>query len=312
MWRRLLAASAVSFFFLVAATAADAPRVVVSIKPVHSLVAAVMDGVGTPDLLIEGGGSPHTYSLRPSQAQALQEADVVFWIGESLEGFLAKPLQALPRDAILVALHEADGVRLLAGRESGEWETDDHAHDHAHDHGHDHFRTDMHIWLDPLNAQAMAARIAAALATVDPGNAQKYASNAARLHESLVQLDARLQDRLRSVQGVPYLVFHDSYRYFENRYKLNAVGSITVTPEQQPGVQRLYQIRNLIIESGAKCVFSEPQFEPVLVETVIEDTQARAGVLDPLGAELVPGPEAYFDLLDHLAHSLRECLSGAS
>lgn len=321
----LLAASAVSLCLLLgtnAGMAADAPRVVASIKPVHSLVAAVMDGVADPDLLIEGAGSPHTYSLRPSEAQALQEADVVFWIGEDLETFLAKPLQALPREATLVALHEAEGVRLLAGRKGGDWQAHDHAddqaddhghgHEHEQDHGHEHGGMDMHIWLDPVNAQAMVARIATTLGTVDPQNAQQYASNAAVVRQQLAELDQKVQDQLRPVQGEPYLVFHDAYRYFEDRYDLNAVGSITVTPEQQPGAQRLYQIRSLIANSGAKCVFSEPQFEPQLVETVIEGTQARSGVLDPLGAELAPGPTAYFDLLDQLAKSLRDCLDDAA
>lgn len=312
MARLLWAAAGVSLFSVLAVAAgaaADAPRVVVSIKPLHSLVATVMDGVASPDLLIEGAGSPHTYAVRPSQAQALQEADVVFWIGEQLEGFLAKPLQALPQAATLVALHEAEGVKLLAARAGGRWEPHDHGDDHEHDHGHDHRGMDMHIWLDPVNAQAMVAQIATTLATVDPENTQKYSSNAAVVRQDLAELDARLQEQLRSVQSEPYLVFHDAYRYFEGRYNLNALGSITITPDKQPGAQRLYEIRSLIVESGAKCVFREPQFEPHLVETVIEGTQARSGVLDPLGAELAPGPAAYFDLLDQLARSLHDCLS---
>ena len=308
-----------------AGKAADGPRVVVSIKPVHSLVAGVMDGIGDPRLLIDGGGSPHTWSLRPSEARALQEADALFWIGEDLEAFLAKPLQTLPRGAAIVALHEADGVKLLAGREGGGWEAHDHddasaladAHEHEHedadDHGaaREHDGADMHIWLDPLNAQAMVISIATTLSAVDPHNAERYRANAAVVRQRLSVLDARLMDRLSSIQKNPYIVFHDAYRYFEDRYNLNAVGSITVTPEQQPGVQRLYQIRSRIIETGATCVFSEPQFEPVLVATIIEGTQARPGVLDPLGADLAAGPDAYFDLMDQLAGSLRRCLEGA-
>jgi zinc transport system substrate-binding protein len=335
MLKMLPAATAVSFVALVlssaglagAGAAADAPRVIVSIKPVHSLVAGVMDGIGDPELLIEGGGSPHTYSLRPSEAQALQEADVVFWIGEELEGFLARPLQTLPRAATLVALHQAEGVRLLDAREGGGWEAHAHdpepehapqqehghahEHEHEHEHGHGHGNADMHIWLDPVNAQAMVASIATTLSTLDPPNEQHYASNAAGLLQQLADLDTRLREQLGPVENVPYIVFHDAYQYFEDRYNLNAVGSITVTPEQQPGAQRLYDIRARIAETGVACVFSEPQFQPSLVETVIEGTQARAGVLDPLGAELAPGPEAYFELMDQLAAALRGCLEGA-
>jgi zinc transport system substrate-binding protein len=324
MLNKMSVATAVSFcwiFLPIAGAAAEAPRVVVSIKPVHSLVAGVMDGVGSPELLIHGGGSPHTYSLRPSDAQALQEADVVFWIGEELEGFLARPLQTLPRAAAVVALHEADGVRLLAGREGGAWEAhahhdSDNAHEHDHEHEHEHQHThegaDMHVWLDPVNAQAMVAAIAKELSAIDPENEERYTSNATFLHQRLGELDTTLQDQLEPVQNDPYIVFHDAYQYFEDRYDLNAVGSITITPEQQPGARRLYEIRARIVETGSACVFSEPQFEPVLVETVIEGTGARSGVLDPLGAELEAGPDAYFDLMDQLAGSLRNCLDKAS
>jgi zinc transport system substrate-binding protein len=316
MRKKVSVATAVSFCWIfssiagspIAGAAADAPRVVVSIKPVHSLVAGVMDGVGNPELLIHGSGSPHTYSLRPSEAQALQEADVVFWIGEELEGFLARPLQNLPRAAAVVALHEADGVRLLAGREGGAWEAHAH-HDSGHEHAHE--GADMHVWLDPVNAQAMVAAIARELSAIDPQNEETYASNAAVLHQRLEELDTTLQDQLEPVQNDPYIVFHDAYQYFEDRYDLNTVGSITITPERQPGARRLYEIRARIVETGAACVFSEPQFEPVLVETVIEGTSARSGVLDPLGAELEAGPDAYFDLMDQLAGSLRACLGRA-
>jgi zinc transport system substrate-binding protein len=295
-----------------AGVAADVPRVVVSIKPVHSLVAAVMEGVADPALLLAGAGSPHTYALRPSDAQALQEADVVFWIGENLEGFLARPLQALARDARLVALHEAEGVRLLGARESGEWQAYAHNQpDHADAHEHAHEGADMHIWLDPGNVQAMVRTIARTLSEIDPRNKERYAANASLLHERLTQLDMALQERLTPVKDGPYIVFHDAYQYFENRYNLNAVGALTIMPESWPGARRLYEMRAKVIDAGAQCVFSEPQFEPALVETLVAGTGARTGVLDPLGATLTAGPEAYFDLMNQLAEALRGCLEEA-
>ena len=292
-----------------AGVAAGAPRVVVSIKPVHSLVAAVMDDVAEPALLLAGAGSPHAYALRPSEARALQEADVVFWIGEDLEGFLARPLQALARNAKVVALHEADGVRLLAGRESGGWQA--HAHnqpDHADEHENQHEGADMHNWLDPRNAQAMARAIARTLSRIDPRNEERYTANADLLHQSLAQLDINLRERLTPVQDDPYIVFHDAYQYFENRYNLNAVGSLSIMPESRPGARRLYEIRARIVETGAQCVFSEPLFESALVETLVAGTGARTGVLDPLGAELPAGPHAYFELMNQLADALGGCL----
>jgi zinc transport system substrate-binding protein len=314
MLKVLTAAIAVSLAFRpwASAGAADAPRVVVSIKPVHSLVAAVMEGIADPALLLAGAGSPHAYTLRPSEARALQEADVVFWIGAELEGFLAKPLQALAHDATVVALHEADGVTLLPGREGGIWQV--HARnqvDHADEHRHGHKGADMHVWLDPRNAQAMVGTIASTLSRIDPQNEDRYTANASLLNQRLTLLDTELQDRLRPVQDDPYIVFHDAYQYFENRYHLKPVGSLTIMPESRPGAQRLYEIRARMVETGAECVFSEPQFESTLVETLVAGTKARTGVLDPLGATLAAGPDAYFDLMDRLAGSLRSCLDEA-
>ena len=351
-----LAAGAALASAAAAPALADPPAVVASIMPVHSLVAGVMGDVGAPALLVEGGGSPHSYSLRPSEAAALQKADVVFWIGAELETFLERPLAALPRGARIVALHEAEGVTLLPYREDDDVDEhghgdhaeekghDDHGHgDHAEEEGHDdhghgdhaeekahddhghgdhaeaeghddhgHGETDMHVWLDPVNAQAMVKRIAAALGEADPANASKYQSNAANLEGRLADLDAGLARDLAPVKERPYVVFHDAYAYFEKRYGLTHAGSITVDPDRQPGAKRLFKIREKIAETGAACVFSEPQFEPALVETVIEGTKARTGVLDPLGADLAPGMDAYFTLMRNLAASLKGCLNPAS
>jgi zinc transport system substrate-binding protein len=303
----------------ISARADGAPAVVVSIKPIHSLVAGVMEGVGTPDLLIEGAGSPHSYALRPSQAMALDQAQVVFWVGEDLEAFLVRPLAALSDDALLVALHDVDGVRLLPTREGGMWaangdedESSGHAHEHedeeGHDEGHDHGALDMHLWLDPQNAAAMVDAIAATLSAADPAHAAAYGANAARMRAELASLDAELAAALAPVRERPFAVFHDAYQYFEDRYGLHAVGSITVDPQRAPGAGRLRDIRAGLEELDAACVFAEPQFRPALIETVVEGTGAGTGVLDPLGAELEAGPDQYALLLRALSGSLIECL----
>jgi zinc transport system substrate-binding protein len=274
--------------------------VVASIKPVHALVAGVMAGAGEPTLLVTGGRSPHAYALRPSEARALERADVVFWVGDALETFLEKPLRALSGDARIVALGEAQGVVLLAAGETGG--------ERAHGHG----GVDMHIWLDPINAKAMVSAIAAALGDADPGRAAVYAANAERLRARLDRLDAELAADLAPVAGRRYVVFHDAYRYFEKRYRLSPAGAITVNPARQPGARTVRAIRSRIIDLGAVCVFGEPQFEPALVATVIEGTPARPAVLDPLGADLEPGVDAYFTLMRNLAKSLVGCLTPAN
>lgn len=289
--------------------ASEAPAVVASVAPVHSLVAAVMAGVGEPTLLVKGAASPHTATLRPSEAAALQRADVVFWIGQGLETFLEKPLAALPSRAKVVALAAAPGVTLLPAREGGAWDTHDRGHDHGERIGEGHRQAiDMHVWLDPENGKAMAAAAAAALAEADPARAATYAANAQALLQRLDDLDRELRGKLAPVADTPYVVFHDAYQYFEARYRLSPTGAITFSPERVPGARTLSEIRDRIKSSGAVCVFREPQFEPGLVKTVVAGSAARVGVLDPIGADIPPGPDAYFTLLTRLASSLVDCL----
>lgn len=290
-----------------------------SIKPVHSLVASVMAGVGTPFLIVQGGGSPHTYSLKPSDAAALKQARVVFWVGETLEVFLAGALETIAENAVVVELSEADGLAPLPLREGGVWEShDDHddGHERAHDAGHgDHAETDAHhgfdphIWLDPQNAQAMVAAITAALSSADPEHADAYAANGAATTARLDALTAEIATILDPVRDRPFIVFHDGYHYFEDRFGLNAAGSITVSPDVQPGAARLMEVRDKVAALGAVCVLTEPQFEPRLVQTVIEGTTARTAMLDPLGADLADGPDLYFDMMLGNARALRDCLS---
>jgi len=308
-FRRILRMLASSPLLLTAAAAAE-PQVVASIKPIHSLVAGVMQGVGEPVLLLSGASSPHDYSLRPSDARSLEGAAAMFWVGEGLEAFLAKPLDALAGDAPIVALSEADGVALLPTSEGGLWQEDAHEEEpHAEEHEHEH---DMHAWLDPHNAAAMVEAIVSALGTVDPENGARYEANGRELRARLEALDEELRDQLAPVADRPFVVFHDAYQYFGQRYGLSEVGSITVDPQRRPGAQRLTEIRARLQELGAACVFAEPQFEPAVVDTVIEGSAARKGVLDPLGATLEAGPDQYFELLEALAGALVACLDGRS
>ena len=286
---------------------ADAPRVVVSIKPLHSLVAGVMKGVGAPRLLVRGVASPHRHALRPSEARALANADVVFWVGETVEHFLVTTLEAAR--ARVVALLEAPDVRVLPAREGGVWKVRGSGRDHDHDHDHGHGHEDGHIWLDPRNAIAIAETVARVLAEADPGNAVRYRENAHDLAARLATLENELATTLSPVKRVPYVVFHDAYQYLEARFGLNAIGSVSVHTGRAPGASRLRELRRGIVDSGARCVFREPQFEPGLVRTVIEGTGAAADVLDPLGADIPPGEDAYFALMRRIAGSLASCLS---
>jgi len=292
------------------ASAGEGPAVVVSIKPLHSLVAAVMEGAGDPYLIVKGANSPHGYRLRPSDASALARSEVIFWVGENFERFLKKPIESIGTGAKIVSLEETPDLIVLQFREGGPFENHDHdggekqvgLGDHAAG-----VRTDMHLWLDPLNAQAMVRLIEDALVAADPKNSAAYKANAAALQEKLVALTAELERLLEAVRDQPYVVFHDGYQYLEKRFGLNAVGAVTVSPETIPGAARVSEIRRRVKELGAVCVFAEPQFQPKLIAVIIEGSQARAGILDPLGATLDAGPGAYFQRMRDMVASFKSC-----
>ncbi len=358
-------------------------NVVASIKPVHSLVAGVMQGVGTPSLIIEGAGSPHSYALKPSQARQLQNADLVFWMSHDLEAFLEKSIEGIAAKATAVALADSHGIKKLAFREGGAFDAhdhgdhddhDDHGHDkhddqcdveddkHAHEehekHGHDDYKEhcldeheehghdehdehghddhdeheehghdehdehghddhdehdhgefDPHVWLDPINAKAMVHEIEEALSAADPANAAAYEANAEKMMGDLDNLVAEITANLAPVKDKGFIVFHDAYQYFENRFGVSAVGSITVSPEVMPGAQRISELQEKVNSLDSTCVFSEPQFEPKLVSTVTENTNAGTGVLDPLGVSIDNGPELYFTLIRNMSYSIKDCLT---
>ena len=285
-------------------------KVIASIKPVHSLVSAVMEGVGKPELLVEGAGSPHTYSLKPSQAKKLQEADLVFWMSHDLEAFLENSIEGIAANAMSVPLMETHGLIKLNFREGGAF--DAHAHDDHDDHkdhdDHDDHGTDPHVWLDPVNAKALVHEIEEALVEADPANASAYEANAEAMMSKLDNLVAEIDAELQPVKGRGYVVFHDAYQYFENRFGVSAIGSITVSPEVLPGAERVAELREKVRNLDATCVFSEPQFEPKLVMTITENTNAGTGVLDPLGASIDADPGLYFTLIRNMAKSLKDCL----
>jgi len=284
------------------------PKVVVSILPLHSLVSGVMEGVGTPRLLIGANASPHDYAMKPSDARALSEADLVVWVGEDLETMLAQPMHALVSRARVLELSTVEGMSLLPTRKGGAWEMDDHeAHDKEHA-GHGHGEMDTHLWLSPHNARRIVEVVAEQLSALDAVNAKRYRANAAELKRQIAVLAKQLQAQLAPIRTRPYIVFHDAYHYFEAAFGLHPVGAIAVNPERRPGAHRIMEIRRAIRDSGATCVFSEPQFRPAIVDVVLEGSDAHHGVLDPLGSTLPAGSGQWFALMRGLADSLVGCL----
>ncbi|HBK81857.1 MAG TPA: zinc ABC transporter substrate-binding protein [Nitrospinae bacterium] len=296
-------------------------RVVASIPPIHSLAAGVMEGAGSPALLVRGGASPHVFSLRPSSARALQEARLVFWAGEGAEDFLIRPLAILARKGRIVTLSKTPGLSLYPARPAGDWAGRTLARRALPGRTRAEGRIrgkpswprpggpDMHIWLDPRNARVIVHAMAVELSRADRAGRALYIANAKRLTRRLEALEAEIRATLAPARRSPYVVFHDAYRYFEERFGLRPAGAFAAASGRKPGARRLTELRRRIRALGAVCVFAEPQFKPSLLETMMEGTGARAGVLDPLGADFEPGPELYFSLMRGLAASLRACLA---
>ncbi|MDB9744548.1 zinc ABC transporter substrate-binding protein ZnuA [Pelagibacteraceae bacterium] len=311
--------------FTANSSANDDIKVVTSIKPIHSLASYLMDGVGKPDLIVDGYASPHGFAMKPSHAKMLQNADLIFWVGEDLESFLEKPLNSIAKKAEKIELMEIKGLNKLEFRERNIFdEHDDNGHDehkeHAHkedkhddhkedkhdDHkGHAHGEHDPHIWLDPMNAKVILNEMLEHLIENDTKNASKYKSNLKKALKNIDDLNADVKSELS--KSTASIVFHDAYQYFEERYDINILGAFTVNTDVMPGAEQLAEIREIIKRDKVTCVFSEPQFNPDIIKAVAKDMNIKTGVIDPLGATLNPGKNLYFDLIRNMSASFKGC-----
>jgi len=327
--------SIISTLFYFSALKAEI-KVVTSIKPIHSLVSYIMEGVGSPDLIVDGYNSPHGFSLKPSHAKMLQEADIVIYVGEGLEEFLEKPLESLAQNAVKFELLKQSGMKKLKFRErnifEGHDDHDDHGHgkkkkddhddhddhdhdkkakkedhdDHGHDdHGHGHGEFDPHIWLDPMNAKIIIKKVTNQLSKLDKDNSSAYKSNSKKALKEIDNLIKQVKSDINKDAKV--VVFHDAYQYFEKRFDVNIIGALTVNTDVLPGAEQLAEIREVIEHEKVTCVLSEPQFNPDIVKTIANDTNINMGVLDPLGAKLDKGKTLYFNLISNISSSLKNC-----
>ncbi len=315
-------------------------KVVASIKPIHSLASYLMDGVGKPDLIVDGYASPHGFAMKPSHAKMLQNADLIFWVGEDLEAFLEKPLKSIAKKAEKIELMEIKGLTKLDFRERNIFE--EHGHDEHKEHGHKedkhddhkehghkedkhddhkehghkedkhddhhehaHGEHDPHIWLDPMNAKVILSEMAEHLIENDQENASKYKTNLKKAHKELDKLTKKVKSDLN--KDFKSIVFHDAYQYFEKRFDVNVLGAFTVNTDVLPGAEQLSEIREVIEHEKVSCVFSEPQFNPDIIKAVAKDTNIKTGVIDPLGATLNPGKSLYFDLIRNMSKSFKGC-----
>ena len=314
-----------SFLFLSFNSHADVNtdiKVVTTIKPLHSLISRIMETRGEPQLIIEGTNNPHTFVFKPSHAKMIEEADIVFWIGEDLEAFMEKPLNSLAKNAKKIAFMDSDSIEKLKFREVNIFDDhddhDDHdghddeheGHDDHDDHaghhdGHNHGEFDAHIWLDPENAKEMVKIIRDELIKIDPDGQRQYSVNAAGATLELDNLINSVEKELS--KDISYIVFHDAYQYFETRFGVKSAGALTLNPDVLPGAKQIADIQDLINDKGIKCIFSEPQYNPKIIETLGNDMNISTGVMDPLGAYIEAGPSMYSELINEIANSIKNC-----
>ena len=305
-----------TIIFMGALSAKADIKVVTTIKPLHSLISNVMDGIGEPSLIIEGSTSPHSFVLKPSHAKLIEQADIIFWIGEDIETFMEKPLESIAKNAKKVSFMELSSIEKLKFREENIFEHedhDDHGHDEKKDHddhgdgheGHHHGEFDAHIWLDPANAKEMLHEIAHELADLDPANADKYESNADNTIKSIDDMISSVSSSIN--KDAKFIVFHDAYQYFEKRFGVATAGALTLNTDVLPGAKQISEIQEVIAERDIKCIFSEPQFNPKIIETIAQDTGIKTGVLDPLGSIFDAGKSQYFTLINDLGDKLKDC-----
>ncbi|MDB6096136.1 MAG: hypothetical protein JWM09_414 [Francisellaceae bacterium] len=279
-------------------------QIVTTIKPIHSLVSSLVYPIHKPVLLLKGNVSPHYYHLKPSDIRLIDEADIFIWIGPSLESFLINSLHSVSPDK-LIQLDKTPKLKILSPRNFEDWENlDEDQHEHNHEH---HHAIDPHFWLDPINAKLIVDYLAKEFKLADPDNAYVYTKNAENLKAKLDDLNKEIKNNLIPFRQSKFIVFHDAYQYFEKRYHLQTLGSIVLHPEIPPSAKHLKTLQEKIKKSHTTCVFTEPQFQPKIIDSLIKDLPLNKGMLDPIGAHTHEGEKAYFELMRELTNDFKAC-----
>lgn len=295
---------AVTASLLVITSAQAEVRVLTSIKPLQLIAAAVQDGVGTPEVLLPPGSSPHNYALRPSDVRRVREVDLLYWIGPDMESFLPRVLQS--RTLPTVSVQSLPGLHLR--RFAADSQSHEAADPSEHDRDHRPGSLDAHLWLSSVNARVIAARMATDLSAADPANAARYQSNVKAFDAHLDALDVRLKARVAGIAGKPFFVFHEAFDYFEDAYGLKHAGVFSVAAEVQPGAQHVAAMRARLSEVGKTCVFSEPPMRPRLAETLTAGLPVKLAELDGLGGYTPAIAQGYEQMMEKLGNDLAGCL----
>ncbi|MCG9631603.1 zinc ABC transporter substrate-binding protein ZnuA [Vibrio sp. Isolate30] len=293
----MLRSSFILTSLLLIPSVASASTILTSFKPIQMIVTELTQGVSEPDVVMNSNASPHDYALKPSDVKKIQNADMLIWFGPDLEAFLTKVAKSNDN---LVTISEIPNINL---REFGE-----DPHDHHHD-GHDHGSHDPHFWLGIDQVEVASSYISNKLVEVDPQNADVYKKNLEVFLSQLADKKRSIEAQLAPVKDKGYYVFHDAYSYYEDEFGLNKLGHFTVSPERKPGAKTLISIKKTLAKQDVQCVFSEPQFTPAVIESVVRGSSTKKGQLDPVGSDIEVDKGSYFEFLQQLTDSYTSCLS---
>ena len=295
---------------------AEVPKVITDIAPIQSLVARVMQGVGTPDVLLPPGASPHDFAMRPSDAERLAQADLVIWMGHALTPWLEAPVDTLAPDAAKLELLDTTGWTMLPVRTdaafAGEEHEEEHVEERVEDAGHAHSDADPHAWLDPSNAGMFMTLMAQALSDLDPENAAAYTANAAAAQGEMTALKAETLAVLAPLAGATFIVPHDAYQYFEAAFGMPSAGAISLTDASTPGPARVAELQDKVATGAITCVLTDPQTSPEWTDVLREGSIARTAFVDPDGgsqaAEFANLADLYPAIIRQIAAGLTDCL----
>jgi zinc transport system substrate-binding protein len=283
--------------------AQSTPNVVVSIKPIHSIVNTLMEGVSRPQLLLESSDSAHTFHLKPSQLNLLSNADLVITIGDGFETGLKKTLGNI-KDGSHLIVSEIDGLHLYHFRNT---DTNEMNNDEKDEHA-DHDEHDLHLWLDVVNMHKTAQYISEQLIKIDPNNSNTYEANLIKIQSKLNKLQSELQQQLAPFRSENFAIFADTLQYFEKNFHFKKPVIITPYHGARLSIHRTLEARKKMKDLKIKCLLYGPENTSKKVNVLSEGLPIKALRIDILGAKLNAGSDQYFNLMKGLSSQLVECL----
>ena len=274
---------------------ADTPDVLVTLKPLHSLVSALMLDIGEPGLLLDNLQSPHDYSMKPSDRRRINQADIIIYASADIESFIPAIQNSLPQQKF-IKLTNIPGLKLLETRAF-----DSHAQQHNH-------HIDGHIWLSIDNAIIISQYLSNEFIKQDPLNSERYRTNSNKQISKLRQLKKDIQQQVLPLRNQAFLMFHDAFQYFENEFQLSSGMFVTTSPDHKPGIRHILKLKQKIQQQNIRCIFYEPPHIPKIIQTLTEGSKIQLIPLEPLGIKYEMGNEQYFKLLSDISYNLYNCL----